>query len=85
MLLEQVAQDARIAIRGFRRSPRFAASAILTIALAIGAVTAVFSVADRSLREIARYFARRSGSHDPRKATAEGSRIDASRTTGSRA
>jgi putative ABC transport system permease protein len=49
MLLEQTLQDIRIAARGFRRSPRFAVSAILTIALAIGASTAVFSVADRSL------------------------------------
>jgi predicted permease len=49
MLLDRTLHDARIAIRSFRRSPRFAVSAILTIALAIGAATAVFSVADRSL------------------------------------
>jgi predicted permease len=48
-VFDQILQDTRIAIRGFRRSPRFAISAILTIAIAVGAATAVFSVADRSL------------------------------------
>jgi len=44
-----VSQDIRYALRGFRRTPRFALSAVLTIALAIGGAAAVFSVADRSL------------------------------------
>ncbi len=49
MQIDAVVQDLRFALRGFRRSPGFAACAILTIALAVGAATAVFSVVDRSL------------------------------------
>jgi predicted permease len=47
--LESLAQDARYALRGFARSPVFTATAILTIALGIGASTAVFSLVDRIL------------------------------------
>ncbi|HEX3748009.1 MAG TPA: ABC transporter permease [Bryobacteraceae bacterium] len=47
--LESLAQDARFALRGFRRSPVFTATAVLTIALGIGATTAVFSLVDRIL------------------------------------
>jgi len=43
------AQDVRYALRGFRRNPRFALSATLAMALAIGGAAAVFSVVDRSL------------------------------------
>ena len=42
-------RDVRYALRGFRRNPVFAVTAILTLALGIGATTAVFSVVDRIL------------------------------------
>src|SRR5579863_4061796 len=42
-------RNVRYAIRGFRRAPIFALTAILTIALGIGACTAIFSVVDRIL------------------------------------
>src|SRR6185295_20089177 len=45
--LETVAQDARYALRGFLRAPAFTLAALLTLALGIGATTAVFSVVDR--------------------------------------
>jgi putative ABC transport system permease protein len=48
-MLETLMQDARYALRGFRRNPVFALTAIVTLALGIGATTAVFSVVDRIL------------------------------------
>lgn len=47
--LESILRDVRYAVRGFRRNPVFAVTAILTLALGIGATTAVFSVVDRIL------------------------------------
>lgn len=42
-------QDIHYALRGFRRNPLFTVSVLLTLALGIGATTAVFSVVDRVL------------------------------------
>jgi predicted permease len=47
--IESLIRDVRYALRGFRRNPVFATTAILTLALGIGATTAVFSVTDRIL------------------------------------
>ena len=44
--IDSLLQDVRYAMRGFRRSKAFAVSAVLTLALGIGATTAVFSVVD---------------------------------------
>jgi predicted permease len=48
-MLETLLQDIRYALRGFQRNPIFSLTAIATLALGIGATTAVFSVVDRIL------------------------------------
>ena len=47
--IEHTLQDLRYALRGLRRNPAFALTALLAAAIAIGATTAVFSVVDRIL------------------------------------
>ncbi len=47
--LENLLRDVHFSLRGLRRRPGFAALALLTLALGIGASTTVFSVADAAL------------------------------------
>jgi putative ABC transport system permease protein len=47
--LSDLLQDVRYALRGLRRRPGYAAAAIVTLMLAIGATTALFSVLDAVL------------------------------------
>ena len=47
--MDSVAQDTRFAIRTLARSPGFTAAALLTLALSIGASTALFSLVEAGL------------------------------------
>src|SRR3954470_16739745 len=47
--MDGLAQDVRYAVRGFGRAPAFTAAAVLSLAIGIGANTAIFSIAEALL------------------------------------
>ena len=47
--MDNFIKDARFAVRSLRRQPGFALTAITTLAFAIGASTAIFSVVEATL------------------------------------
>src|SRR5205823_11394610 len=49
-LLENVAQDLRIALRTMRKTPAYTVTVILTLGLGVGATSAIFSIVNAVLR-----------------------------------
>jgi predicted permease len=52
LVLETLAQDARYGVRQLRRSPAFTTVAVLTLALGIGANTAIFALMDAAILRV---------------------------------
>jgi len=74
--VENLLQDTRYGLRQFRRSPGFAAAAVITLALGIGANTAIFTLLDAILLRLVPvqhaeqlYQVRRSGTGEPDRLT----------------